>query len=292
MNDGGKYTKCRGLRDLSWAIESPYLMNPLGSEEGDFSTVSKNEIGQLSEQKVETFVERYTGHRVGYYFENLIHFWLKYVRQVEILAQGKQIVEEGRTLGELDFVFRDEEGRVNHWEVAAKFYLYCEDQRVKGSHFIGPNAQDTFELKREKIFAKQLPLSERVFPGVDVRQAFVKGRIFYHPEDKAPDELPSGMRPDHLRGIWMRSSELSLLGRNLETEVTRYHLIKKPYWLAPERLSESDLLLLSFAELRGRLAAHFSECKQATLISVLRQDGRSWQEKQRVFVVADDWLEI
>ncbi len=247
------------------------------------------EACKISEEGSKSFEGEYAGHRVGYYFESLIHYWLKHVRKVELLAQGLQVVEEGRTLGELDFVFRDEEGCVNHWEVAVKFYLYCEDRKVKGSHYIGPNAQDTFELKRERIFAKQLPLSKEVFPEVSIRQAFVKGRVFYHPEAKKPDELPSGMRSDHLRGVWIHCSELPWLDEAGSDGLRRYHLIEKPHWLSPKCFSVRNSEPLSFQDLSKQLASHFSQLDHPVLLSVLQQEGDIWQEHERVFVAADDY---
>ena len=281
----------RWSSDLKWVIGSPFLMITADSDQGEQAQCPEIAMRDFSAEGAGEYTEKYSGHRVGYYFESLIHYWLKHVRKLEILAQGFQIINEGRTLGELDFVFRDEMGRVIHWEVAAKFYLYCEDREVKGSHYIGPNAQDTFELKREKIFDKQLPLSERAFPEVSFRQAFVKGRIFYHPEAKELESLPLGMMPDHLRGIWIRHGELSWLQREERTEVA-YHLIEKPYWLSPECFSVSGSSPFPFRKLIEHLAFHFSDSKRPVLISVLVQEGGLWQETDRVFVVADDWPEL
>ncbi|NOX98823.1 MAG: DUF1853 family protein [Verrucomicrobia bacterium] len=292
MKKVGNLNNDRRLRDLRWVIDSPFLMHSADSGQSGLVAQSGFDAGDISVEEAEIFTGKYSGHRVGYYFESLIHYWLKHVRKVEVLAQGFQVMQEGRTLGELDFVFRDEEGMVNHWEVAAKFYLYCEARKVKGSHYIGPNAQDTFELKREKILGKQLPLSEKVFPEVSVRQAFVKGRIFYHPEAEVPEGLPEGMTPDHLRSIWIRYSELSWLEGVANATAGAYHLIAKPYWLAPECFSVSGSSRFTFRELNERLGAHFSEQKNPVLVSALIQDEEVWRERCRVFVVADDWPEI
>lgn len=276
------------IRDLRWAISSPLLMD------SELSVANGNPLNgerHINQDLVEILSDKYTGHRVGYYFESLIEYWLLHIRKVEILARGFQVLQEGRTKGELDFVFRDEEGRIIHWEVAAKFYLYYKAGKVKGSHYIGPNAQDTFELKREKIFGKQLPLSEMAFPEVSIRQAFVKGRIFYHPDSMDPKELPLGMRADHLRGTWLRFSELSWIENRGKDETTRYRLIEKPYWLAPERVEGDDSSLLSFRELKDSLKLHFSEKKHPVLFCILDQEETSWLERERVFMVDDRWPE-
>ena len=115
------------LRDLEWAVASPPLMR------GGTRHSLVADGGCLPNHAA-----RYSGHRVGYYFESLIDHCLRCGDGVEMLASGLQVRDGGRTIGELDFVFRDRQGRVCHWEVAVKFYLYCADWQVAGSHFIGP----------------------------------------------------------------------------------------------------------------------------------------------------------
>lgn len=283
----------RWTRDLRWAISSPLLMRPSAADEGDFSEpIDCGERGIEGEEIVGRFIEKYSGYRVGYYFENLIYYWLKHVCGVEILAQGFQVLHDGRTLGELDFVFRDESGEVHHWEVAAKFYLYGADQQIDGSHFIGPNARDTFERKRDKLFGRQLPLSETVFPEVSHRSAFVKGRIFYHPQQAGPEILPDGLMPNHLRGTWLRHADLSWLEGVPGIGSAAYHLAEKPNWLAPECFSVAERSPLNFSGLGEHLDAHFAERNQPVLLSALVREGDRWTERERVFVVADTWPEV
>ena len=259
----------RWLRDLEWAVTSPFLMeSPLPLEPFD--------VGEI-----ELPSTRFNGHRVGYYFESLIEFWLEHVRGVDMIAKGHQVIENGRTLGELDFVFRDTDGQVHHWEVAVKFYLYSSVDNLHGSHFIGPNAGDTFERKRHRLIDHQLPLSRSVFPEIDQRSAFAKGRIFYHPNGTAPETLAEGLAPDHLRAIWLRHSELKLL----ESPDTAYRILQKPHWLT----NESGADLLSFGELNKRLRDHFSEQNHPVLLATMRAQESAWSECSRVFVVSDRW---
>lgn len=289
MKSGGNVQNDQWIRDLRWVMSSPFLMSSDGLGEENSTAIEGLE---LNERQAAMYSEKYSGHRVGYYFESLVFYWLKHVRGVEILAHSYQVLDEGRTVGELDFVFRDEEAQVVHWEVAAKFYLYCVDEKVKGSHYIGPNARDTFELKKEKIIGKQLPLSKVAFPEVSCRQAFVKGRIFYHPQQSRPDVLPDGLLKNHQCGMWLRFSEISWLDDCEKSKKMMYHLIKKPFWLAPECLSSTDESIVEFRELKDYLEAHFSEQKFPVLLSVLIQEEGLWRENNRVFVVADDWPAI
>ena len=265
------------LRDLDWAISSPLLMR--GETENPIAA-----IGGLP-----PLAERYSGHRVGYYFESLIGHWLQSGDDIEILASGLQVREGGRTLGELDFVFSDRSGRVRHWEVAVKFYLYCADQQVAGSHFIGPNARDTFERKWDRIQRQQLPLCHRVFPRVDECSAFVKGWIFYQPEQVAPHALPEGMMPDHLRGIWLHHAELAWLEAAGRARGWAFCVLHKPFWLADLILGEADPPPACFASLGAELDRQFADAKHPVMISALRHCGGRWREDERVIVVPDAW---
>lgn len=173
----------RQLDDLTWAIASPSLL-------ADCPVVPDFDPDRVDPEHLAAFLAETPGHRVGRYFERLVLYWLQYVRRVEIVAKSLQIREGNRTVGEIDLLFRDEQHRLNHWEIAVKFYLHFQHKNLSGSHFIGPNAADTFERKMERLFGHQLPRSEASFPEVEIRQAFVKGRIFYHPNQELPHELP------------------------------------------------------------------------------------------------------
>lgn len=286
---GEHFDRDRWIRDLSWAITSPLLMRPTKSGESEPTMVPDFEEATIEWAGAEWSPGKHPGRRVGRYFESLVYHWLKHIRGVEILAQGYQVVREGRTVGELDVVFRDEDGRVNHWEVAAKFYLHSGARKVGGSHFIGPNVLDSFERKRNKIFSKQLPLSGEVMPEVSRRAAFVKGRIFYHWQQPTAESSPELLMPNHLRGIWLRHCELSWLESENGLGASEYHLVEKPFWLAPEKIAFADASPLSFPKLRLHLEQHFSREKRPILLSALVREASCRQEVGRVFVVPDQW---
>ncbi|MGI9239856.1 MAG: DUF1853 family protein [Verrucomicrobiales bacterium] len=267
-------------RDLEWAVSSPPLMRGATLAPG-------HACHGLPGPE-----DCYSGHRVGYYFESLIDYWLRSELAVEMLAHRQQIQDAGRTIGELDFVFRDRQGRTCHWEVAVKFYLYCADRRVADSHFIGPNAGDTFERKWERLQTKQLPLCRHVFPEVSECSALVKGRIFYHPDQPRPSSLPDGLMPDHLRGIWLRASELSWLESAGPQSTWNFRILLKPFWLAPVRLDGSASPPSSLGQLRAELARHFDNSNHPVLVSCLSRVDGGWEEGERLFVVADGWPEL
>ena len=278
----------RHVNDLLWAITS----QPLLAESSDVAStdptllVDEALTQRIDAKHLKQFLEKSSSHRVGRYFESLILYWLKHIRQLEIVAESLQIHDGNRTIGEIDLVFRDEQHRLTHWETAVKFYLHFPNPNVSPSEYIGPNASDNFESKIERLFQHQLPRSEIRFPDVELRQAFVKGRIFYHPELPVTHQTTARLAPDHLRGTWIRSSELHLLPLQ---KMVLYRVLHKPCWLSNETAKINDTDLRTPTEIVAQLSEHFEENDHPVLISQLKPVGERFDESRRIFVVSDDW---
>jgi len=270
----------RFLRDLEWVIASPSLLDTESSE--DVANPVWCPDLEIDAEKLDRFMEQQSSHRVGYYFESLIHYWLKEIRKVEVIEQGKQIIEEGITKGEIDFLFRDEEGKIVHWEVAVKFYLQSLPSNTDGSHLIGPNSSDNYARKHKRLFGRQLELSRKLPSEIDLRQGLVKGRIFYHPDDPQPAEEPRTLNPGHLRGMWICASEIA----RLDDPDFRYRILKKPNWLGEETGIPSDL---PFQEFKKELSSHFQNSPHPLLIISLKEVEEDWRENERTFIVPDHW---
>lgn len=274
------------LRDLRWAITSPALIStsPEASGIGVDLDPALIDVEELTE-----FLVPYSRFRVGEYFEGLILYWLQQVLRLKIIAQHQQLFVENQTVGEIDFLFEDEAGNLNHWETAVKFYLHYPFENQTGSHFIGPNAKDTFEKKRRRLFEHQLPLSETHFPAVKCRMAYIKGIIFYHPHHTPPTQLPELLSPTHLKGLWVSQSELDWLVEQDREAV--YQIREKPDWLSPSVRDSGDEKLLTFSELKQTLDVHFQEHHRPLMISALKQNQNDCREIERLFVVSDMWPE-
>lgn len=272
------------VRDLKWAIMSPSLITASGAEVNAAQFSNENPI---DEQNLATFLAQYSNFRVGTYFEGLVLFWLKEICKRRIIHQQQQIFEENRTVGEIDFLFEDETGIVNHWETAVKFYLHFSDNNATGSHFVGPNAVDTFEKKIKRLLEHQLPFSQKYFPEVAKRAAFVKGYIFYHPYVTHPVQLPENMSASHLKGTWIRHSELPWL--NDQNGHNKFRVLHKPYWLSPEVSNSQGQDLSSFEELKSQLNTHFLSSERPLLVSVLTCQQTNYCEINRVFIVSESW---
>lgn len=261
------------MADLLWVVNSPSFV-----EGHDVAPHQQLDAADVDGQSLSAFLADPLPHRVGHYFESLLHFWLREVRQLEMVGAGVQVRDGKRTIGEVDFLYRDEAGSLTHCEAAVKFFLH--HPRVTGSHFPGPNASDDYERKMTKLFGQQLPLSREHFPDVVQRHAFVKGMLFCHETAPAPTELPDRMPANHGSGTWLRWSELQADHDRRETAVC---IVNKPYWLAPQ----ADAVPLSWSALCGELEGHFAGRAHPVLLSV-RADS-SGHEVMRTFVVSDDW---
>lgn len=290
-------TRTQSIRDLEWALTSPSLIAPSIPARGIASSINSTGLDPLQE-KLDDFLQgespRRDQYRVGRYFERLLLFYLQHIRQVEVVASAQQIQEEGRTIGELDFVFRDESG-LQHWEVAVKFYLHFPGEHISGSHLIGPDPRDNFETKITRLFEHQLPISEKVFPDIAERHAFVKGRVFCHPSFTPPDTLPAELSPAHLRGVWLYHGELDWLSRlPKSSSPTLAKIVQKPFWLSPDVVADAKVGLsaeglLPIDQMQELLQQHFRESSTPRLVSLLSRQAQEWREFERVFVVSESW---
>lgn len=260
----------QAMRDLAWTLTSASFIDgpeALGVVDFDPSTVDPAHlVASLGEAP----------RRVGHYFERLVRYWIEHVRGVELIAAGHQISRDGRTIGELDFVYRDEQGLVTHLEVAVKFYLYQPGRA--GSHFPGPNVRDDFESKISRLFDHQLVIEDPVLEAVDRREACVRGMSFAHPTVPTPEDLPHRMAADHGRGLWLRASELDELDRlGFDSGCVR----EKPHWLGPT-IAPSK----SIRELRAQLGERFEADRRPTMVDLYEPQTTA---PMRLCVVDDRW---
>lgn len=271
------------VRDLVWAVNSPPLMRfadpaPLANPPLKTSDVDGEHL--------QDWLGRSSERRVGRYFERLVLYWIRHIRGCTIVAQSHQIVEEKRTVGEIDLLFHDEQGRMTHWEIAVKFYLQVEQGNPATIDYVGPNANDTLARKRQRLLEHQLPLSGRCFPEVEVRQAFVKGRIFYPWRTFGMKPEPVELATNHLAGRWLRANESSEF---LSTRRQRYRILRKPFWLADEVVHSSDPDVLAASEVAQFLKRHFDHNRGPILMSGFDAEPTSDHELERYFVVPSHW---
>ena len=143
-------------RDLMWVANSPSLLafsgetTSTGIQNEPFSVASDQPSltqSEIDAGHLQGFLAKNPHSTVGRYFESLVYYWIKYVRGLEILVCNEQIERSGRTVGEIDLVFRDEKDRLVHWETAVKFFLHVPQPHSFSSDYIGPNSRDNLDKK-------------------------------------------------------------------------------------------------------------------------------------------------
>ncbi|RTZ67487.1 MAG: hypothetical protein DSZ29_00710 [Aquificaceae bacterium] len=177
--------------------------------------------------------------RLGLRFEALIFFWLSISPNYEILLQNKQLITEGRTLGEIDFIIKDcRTHQLIHLEVAVKFYLGTEDLSDPYRWF-GTTVSDQLGKKVDHLKQHQTQLSNKYpehFPyPIDARYCLLKGRLFY-PDHSST--APEGIAKYHLKGHWLRSHKTT-------NDKLKISAIDKQDWLATlssEQLQHCNIL--------------------------------------------------
>jgi hypothetical protein len=225
--------------------------------------------------------------RLGQHFEKTLTAWL--AAQQKLINHNVQVIDGKHTIGEFDLIV-DNDGQTEHWEAAIKFYLGAIDLSDM-DNWLGPNTDDRFGTKYERLVSHQLRLSENPVAAaqladkgikVEISRCFMKGRLFHPWRDFANNELtvPDGVNPDHERGWWIPYGEFL---RDFDDRGYRYVYLTKSLWLAP--LTQADFTSpLSFLELVEFLQSPHVE--QATHVAIVDDGG----EVSRGFVVNQQWL--
>lgn len=101
-----------------------------------------------------------TNIRLGHIAEKIVSELIKISINYKVVYENVQIIEEQKTIGEIDFIIEDLiEKQFIHLELAYKFYLF--DPSISSNHlknWIGPNRNDSLSEKLEKLRTKQFPL--------------------------------------------------------------------------------------------------------------------------------------
>jgi len=246
----------RLVRDLAWVISSPPLV---AGEINDTHWWSHQDclneysaclpalkILDQNPAPLITHLEKVKSKRLGLRFEALVAYWIKISPNYKLLEQNIQIIKEGHTFGEMDFIIKEVcSQKVIHLEVAVKFYLGSPPYEDP-FHWFGTNTQDQLGKKIAHLKTRQTQLGkthanylkERGIE-IDKQHCFLKGRLFYPLGFDAP---PNGVTSNHLRGRWFK---------NIPKQNTKLlYPVDKSDWLAEIQHSDinQDLLQTSVEE--------------------------------------------
>lgn len=275
------------VRHLAWLCSAPPLirMGPVRPPLPAAAVWSRLAHLDRAPQPLLEWLAARPGTRLGHYFESLYSYYLQRILHWPLLLANTPIRDHGgRTLGELDFLVRNPQtGRLEHHEVAVKFYLGLHS--ADGSWWYGPNARDRLDLKAHHMTGHQCRMTERpetratlLYHGIDepVTPVLIMPGYLFRPLDGPEPDYPHWVNPAHEQGGWCRYSRLA------ERHSNHWVRLHKPHWLGPfqcARLPDTE------PEAGTPGADH------AALFAVMaaRADGRGYQEQRRIFVVPDHW---
>ena len=283
-------SEARRHRDLDWCVHSPPLVTG-GSQESLWP--SSEWFARLGcEVPANRLPEpRHPHHfRLGQHFEATLAAWLNAQPMFSLLAANLQVQDGKRTVGEFDFLV-DHDGRVEHWEVAVKFYLGTGDGRAL-SQWYGPNTSDRFDIKYQRLVDHQLtlagnPHAQKLLQDLGLRvessRCFMKGRLF-HPWARfvrGDFAAPDLVNPDHERGWWITAAEFLSAFGDLGYG---FVYLPKMLWLSPLASEDVDAPL-SCWEVAEMIEAQGTE--QAVHLAIVDENG----EINRGFIVKKQWVE-
>lgn len=264
--------------DLNWILNSPTLMLPPAGITG-----WKSLFQQLNIREVPPRHSASPGNkRLGIYYEDLIYEILTKSQENIKLERNIQVKQHKITQGEFDFICHSP--RFNfHLECAVKFYLRVGSGQEL-NHYIGPGKKDRLDIKWNRLLDHQLPLSDtdagrevlaKLGVSTPKKALLLQGYLFHPLADSDVSNLAAGINPEHLKGWWVRPSQIELLDRH-----SHYAVMEKPYWLTP-RIDKA----FDFKQLR----LLGDKCRFPLLISRGDWNEGQWIEADRGFLVPEDW---
>lgn len=179
--------------------------------------------------------------KLGHLYEDAFAALLVSSPGIELLEQNLQVQRNSHsTVGELDFLIRESDGKLTHLEIATKFYLAVRTRN--GFYFPGPDSRDTYDRKLQRLLSHQLTLTKRhkddlplYYRDEDIRvRQLIYGCLFDHINETQPI-VPQFGNPDCRRGKWLRQAELAEHFPN----DSEFHIIPKHLWPVPIELLNS-----------------------------------------------------
>ncbi len=303
MPNRKKYFTKQVVRDLEWVVFSPPLITKIQNSGINFAEnlFSENEKSFFKELLTELeknpselieFLERKNSHLLGKYFEALVEYSLIKSPDKKLIAANLQINSNKKTLGELDFIYRDlVDNKIIHLETAGKFFI-AHYNKYNKIELLGPNPNDSFDKKIEKIKSSQISLAstkegksklskigvkEKVFARV-----FFKGYVFYSDENA---DMPEFLNPRHLQGKIMRVNNLC----GINGKSYKWKILERKEWVSPFA-TEDEEILNDWKTLSGKVKSYFKNNDYPLLISKIINVKRCFVETERYFILSENWL--
>lgn len=293
----------QAVRDLAWSCFSKPLMKDLPQSQAgqllpelDSANLAwLKALDRDPEPLHEALAQRHST-RLGLYFEALWQFYLEQHPDWDLLGHNLQVNAQGQTLGAFDFLCHYR-GEYWHLEAAVKLYLgvpdahgHCSDW----SQWWGPKCNDRLDIKLNRLAQHQLQLGDMpqgraqldqlAEPGTLWHKGLIlRGYFFYPRTSETPIESPTDSHPEHLRGRWWHLEDF--LEENLESN---WRVLNRGEWLAEAVVTQSEALF-SDESLRNQLRQRVGLENRPQLLAKMVQNGSTWTEQERMFVVPNAW---
>jgi len=212
-------------------IQHPFKLHPSEFWEVHFQNYLPRleELDQSPEPLIQ-FLSRLKSTRLGLRFEHLLWFWLQedQYHPYQLLGHSIQKIEGAKTLGELDFLILNKESqKIEHWEVALKYYLGEEDLNLE--QWIGLNRQDTLSKKLYHFTNKQFQFPEALNFEIQNRFAVLKGQLYLPLDLNFHQSLPDWINLQRRLGYWGTTIPQS-----------SFYRLERQEWLCPNKQPSSD----------------------------------------------------
>lgn len=253
------------VRNLAWALGSvPLLSDPnnttrlnLLDDEWMLDRFTRHLpwLYELDENpsELEAFLLSEETNLVGKKFEALLKFWFSNSPWFELKASNVQVIKEGRTIGEMDFIVFDKySDELLHIEAACKYY-YSRGGQSTWSDWWGPNHADRLDIKMEK-FKAQTKLSKTpegiaalhaLKIGKPTSVVFLKGYFFYPFNGLGATTKPHLSHPNHQAGWFLNQNQLE----SFRNSPQQWAILPKSHWISPYNDENNKLPVLDGNEL-------------------------------------------
>ena len=210
-----------------------------------------------------------TNLRLGHLVEKIVSELIKSSTNYTIIAENIQIIEDKKTIGELDFIIENTFSKqLIHMELAYKFYLFDPTLSTESiNNWIGPNRNDSLKEKLEKLKTKQFPLLHH-----DCTQSTLRTVAIDH-ITQALCLLVSLFIPFEYKGKFSPAFQNAIKGYyiNFETFI-KYHTEEKTYYLPPKKEWGIDPEF-------NKIWSDFESIKKTVEINMLeKQSPLCWQK--------------
>ncbi len=290
------------VRHLLWSVLSPDLAYAKSTASLNISLDNPLREWFIGLDQNPSLLNTYLAtskHRLlGIYFETLWQFFLKNAPCWQLKAHNIQVIQDKKTLGELDILAEHNELQGYHLELAVKFYLQHPIHTGElCQHWLGPQCRDRLDLKLSKLNNQQFPilnhpqtqatLAQRGINPPTSQALILKGYLFSKWQSNFV--LPSEVNSACLMGEWLHQKHIS----NLIHPNSHWLLIEKPNWLGPMQIPKdnSKTLLLTGSEAVNAVQKHFLSklINHALMLIRVIPEQTMLIEKNRYLVVSDSW---